>query len=251
MSWMRFSFHLALGLALAAPAAFAEDAPAPEASPTPALATPSVETPKVDYTQIQPNDIVYGSLDAPNRIIEYASLSCSHCAHFHNQELEPLLKTIIDPGEATLIYRHYPLNEPALRAAQLVNCAPEELKKKFLKVLFKTQDNWAYTSDFVGALRTIAKLGGVDGPAFDACMKNSEVEDAVVNSRKTGAAAFMVQSTPTIIVNGALFTGPRSTEGFRDFFRQTGGKQGESSGQSAPQEASDNPPAPATDAENE
>lgn len=213
---------LATPLPVMAETASPKDSAIENAKDTPGITETANPETAVDYKKIQNNDIVIGQRTTPNTIIEYASLSCSHCAKFHIQAFPPILTDIIETGEAALVFRHYPLNEPALRAAMLVDCATGEQQATFIKVLFKTQDNWAYTQDFTGALRTIAKLGGIEEERFNQCLEDKTLEDAVINSRKIGAQEFHVQSTPTFIVNGVLYTGPRTVEGFRDFFRQTG-----------------------------
>lgn len=231
---MKRLLSLTVSIALFGSAAIAEDAATASAAAEAAQkqageaaaeataeASPRAMAP--DYKQVQPGDIVYGDTEAPNTIIEYASLSCSHCAEFSQKVMPKIVPALIDTGEAKLIYRHYPLNEPALKAAMMVECAEPEQQKKYIKLLFKTQDKWAFTRDFEGALRTVAKLGGMSGERFDACMEDTALESTIIASRKIGSETFKVQSTPGIIVNGVTYNGPRTVEGFRQFFRTTGG----------------------------
>ena len=72
------------------------------------------------------DDRILGKPDAPITIVEYASLTCPHCAHFANDVLPELKKKWIDTGKAKLVLRDFPLDEPALRAAMIARCAPPE-----------------------------------------------------------------------------------------------------------------------------
>lgn len=162
------------------------------------------------------DDIVIGKADAPVTIIDYSSLSCPHCAHFHNDVLPKLKKELLDTGKAKLVFRHFPLNEPALRAAQLVNCADATQRVAFLSVLFEKQGDWAFTEDFLKQLKPLAALGGVDSAAFDSCMADASGEARILEVRKAAAEAGHVNSTPSFVINGVLMQGTPTIENFRE-----------------------------------
>ena len=147
-------------------------------------------------------DRVLGKTDAPITIIEYASLTCPHCAEFHNTVLPELKKQYVDTGKVKFIYRDFPLDQLALRAAMLARCAPEERYFAFVEVLFKNQQSWAAASDPMAALSRIGRLGGVPAEKIESCLNDKALADAVLESRMTGAKDFDVKSTPTILVNG-------------------------------------------------
>lgn len=151
----------------------------------------------------QPGDIVYGKADAPVTIIDYSSLSCPHCAAFHQQILPDVKKQLIDTGKAKLVFRHFPLNEPALRAAQLVECAGGEKRKEFLDTLFSMQSNWAFNqTGFRKDLASIAAQGGIDSAAFESCLNDKESEDALLQVRQAATSKGGVNSTPSFFVAG-------------------------------------------------
>jgi len=159
-------------------------------------------------------DHVLGKADAPITIIEYASLTCPHCAEF-NKEILPELKTkYVETGKAKLIYRDFPLDQWALRASLLARCAPADKYFGFVDVLFQNQVTWATAKDPMAALERIGKLGGVSSEQFNACMKDGALQDAVIAQRLQGQKEFDVEGTPTIIVNGKKIENPRS---FADF----------------------------------
>jgi hypothetical protein len=87
----------------------------------------------------EPSEQTLGDPDAPVTIIEYASLTCPHCAQFHNEVLPDLKERYIETGKVQLIYRDFPLDERALMAAALAHCAGPDRYFGFLDVLFETQ----------------------------------------------------------------------------------------------------------------
>ncbi|NDF11862.1 MAG: hypothetical protein EB060_03475 [Proteobacteria bacterium] len=155
--------------------------------------------------KVQPTDVVIGKPDAAVTIIEYASFSCIHCAHFYNDVFPTIKEKYIDTGKVKLVFRNYPLNEPALRASQLVRCIDKDKKEGHIKTLFKTIEKWAFEKDFLEKLRSIAKIGGMTDKDFDACMKNKDVENSILAEQLIATKKLNIQSTPTFYVNGNLF----------------------------------------------
>ncbi len=167
-------------------------------------------------TEAQDLDIVYGDEDAPVTIIEYASLSCSHCANFHKTVMPSLKKKYFDTGKAKLIYRHYPLNPPALRAAQIVECVDTlEKKHKFVDALFKSQSEWAYKNsekDFLDKIKLLADIGGISSERFDACTSDKDLEDKVLAGQLKAGQELQVSSTPSVFINSEKFVGAKTVE---------------------------------------
>ena len=163
--------------------------------------------------QILPGDRVLGSTNAQLLIVEYASLSCSHCRDFHVATLPGVIEKYVSTNKVAVIFRHYPLNEPALRGAMVANCAGDKFYD-FLKVLFKTQENWAFTSNPTAALKTLAGVGGMSGQQFDACIADKKQEEAILASVQQAAEKLKVESTPTLFVGDERVDGYRSLEDF-------------------------------------
>ena len=155
-------------------------------------------------------DMSLGDENAPVTIIEYASMTCSHCADFAINTYPELKKRYVDTGKAKLIFRDFPLDQWALRAAMLARCAPADRYFSFLDVLFQNQVTWATAKDQMAALERIAKLGGLSHDQFAACMANKSLEDAILAESLRGQNEFAVNSTPTIIVNGKKIDNPQS-----------------------------------------
>tara|TARA_B100000519_G_C14141118_1_gene389867 strand:+ start:175 stop:771 length:597 start_codon:yes stop_codon:yes gene_type:complete len=157
---------------------------------------------------------VMGDENAPVTMIEYASLTCPHCASFHNEVLPEIKEKLIDTGKLKLIYRDYPLDGVALRAAAIAQCAGEDRYFGVLGMLFKSQMTWARSQDPVASIKEVVRFAGMTGDAVDACIADQELIDGIVGSRMTGEQEFNVSSTPSFILDGDLIEGSREAELF-------------------------------------
>ena len=165
--------------------------------------------------QITKDDRILGSLEAPITIVEYASLTCPHCAHFANDVLPEIKKEWIDTGKAKLVLRDFPLDEPALRAAMITRCAPPNRYYAFADTFFAAQEKWVRSSDYREALARLAKLGGMGQEEFDACLANTALENKIVEGRLKASQELNVDSTPTFFVNGSKLAGAPTAEEFQ------------------------------------
>ena len=163
---------------------------------------------------VQPGDRVLGKTDAPITIIEYASLTCPHCAHFSVDVLPKIKEKWIDTGKAKLVLRDFPLDEPAMRAEMVARCAPPDRFYPLADTFFAQQEQWATTRDYRAALEKLAKLGGVSNKEFAACISDKKLEDQVAQSRLTAAQQLGVDATPTFFINGKKFDGAPTVEAF-------------------------------------
>lgn len=164
---------------------------------------------KAALLQPRPGDHVMGAENAPVTVVEYASLSCSHCADFHTGTFPALQQKYIDTGKVRFIYRHYPFNAPALRGAMVAECSGDDFFK-FLKVLFNTQPKWAYTGDYQNALKSLAGVGGMSAETFDACMQNQELEQQLTQKMQWGSQFLNIESTPSFAVGNRVISGNRN-----------------------------------------
>jgi protein-disulfide isomerase len=165
----------------------------------------------------KPSDIILGDSNALVTIVEYSSLSCPHCAHFHEKVLPQLEKEFITTGKAKLVIRHFPLNEPALRAAEIVECAGKNglERSNFVKVFFNLQAQWAFGETFLNDLKQIALVGGIDSAAFDSCAADKAIETRILAMRQDGEKVLGVNSTPSFFVNGVKLEGAPTIEALR------------------------------------
>jgi protein-disulfide isomerase len=151
--------------------------------------------------------IVIGNPNAPITIIEYASMTCPHCAHFATTTLPKLKEAWVDTGKARLIFREFPFDRPALMASVLARCAGPERAMGFIEVLFQEQRTWATSPDPAAALAQIGKLGGVGQEQYDACLADKALAQSIVQTRLDGEKTYGIDSTPTFIVNGKKLEG--------------------------------------------
>jgi protein-disulfide isomerase len=160
----------------------------------------------------EPQEHALGDPQAPVTIIEYASLTCPHCAQFHTAVLPELKERYIATGKVRLIYRDFPLDERALMAAALAHCAGPDRYFGFLDVLFETQSSWARANDYIAALKRLGKLGGMSDEQMDQCLADQELTDGILQTRLEGQNEHQVSSTPTLVINGEVYPGARSSE---------------------------------------
>ena len=164
---------------------------------------------------------VLGDPDAPIEIVEYSSLTCTHCRHFHIEILPELKKNYLDTGRAKLVYRDFPFDQLGLMAAILARCAPPPRYFQFLDVLFQNQEKWSRDADPVKALARIGTLGGLSESDFRACAENRTIVDGVLQTRLEAGNRYQVNSTPTFIINGEKrIVGSQPYKVFDDLLRK-------------------------------
>lgn len=157
-----------------------------------------------------------GKDDAPVTIIEYASMTCPHCATFHEDVLPGIQEKYIDTGKARLLFREFPFDPRAMAAFMLARCAPDGMYFPMIDVLFKQQTKWVRAKDPVPPLQNIAKLAGFTQESFETCLKNQKVLDSVMSVQKKAAKDYGVTATPTFFINGTKFTGNHTVEGMSE-----------------------------------
>ncbi len=152
-------------------------------------------------------EYIIGKPDAPITIVEYASLTCPHCARFHTNTLPKLIEKYIDPGKVRLVYRDFPLDRYALQGSMMARCAGPERYLGFIDAMFMTQDAWARSDNPTLALARIGLNGGMPQKAFEACMRNKEIETKILAQRVKGQEKFSINSTPSFIIDGRTHAG--------------------------------------------
>jgi protein-disulfide isomerase len=162
----------------------------------------------------EPQEQALGDPNAPVTIIEYASLTCPHCAHFHKDVLPQLKERYIATGKVRLIYRDFPLDQRALAGSILAHCAGPERYFGFLDVLFQTQGSWAGADDYLAALKRIGKLGGLTDAQMEACFADQDLTNRILQSRLDAQSQHDVSSTPTFIIGGKAYAGARDIDEF-------------------------------------
>ena len=156
-------------------------------------------------------EMTMGAENAPVTIIEYASMTCPHCAHFHETTLPELKKRYIDTGKVRFIFREFPFDPLAAGAFMLARCTDKDKYFPLIDALFSQQNKWAVQQP-IEPLFAVAKQAGYTKESFEACLANQDVLKGIEWVRNRGAEKFGVDSTPTFFVNGTKHKGALSID---------------------------------------
>lgn len=157
-------------------------------------------------------DIVQGPADAKVTIVEYASLTCPHCAAFHRDTYPALKSRYIDTGKVRYILREFPLDPLATAGSMLARCDGESKYYPIVDLLFQQQRAWAAADKPLDALRQMMRQAGFSQEKFDSCLKDQKLYDAVNAVKNRGIETFKVDSTPTFFINGQRHPGNMSID---------------------------------------
>jgi protein-disulfide isomerase len=164
----------------------------------------------VDVTELMKpsklGDIAIGQENAPVTIVEYASMTCSHCAYFFRDVLPKIKERYVDTGKVRFILREFPLDPLAAGAFMLARCAGNDKYYPLVETLFQQFEKWVVQNP-IPPLLGIAKQAGFTQQSFEACLQNQTLLDGIDEVRKRGSQAFKIESTPTFFVNGERIVG--------------------------------------------
>jgi protein-disulfide isomerase len=158
-------------------------------------------------------DMAIGSADAPVTIVEYASMSCPHCAAFHENVFPMLQSKYVDAGKVRFVFREFPLDIKAAAASMLARCVGGDDAAKYfatVELLFKQQEQLMEQTTVT--LQLIGKQGGMSEQAVEACEKNQALLDKLTADQSFAYRELKVNSTPTFFINGEMVKGAMSFE---------------------------------------
>jgi protein-disulfide isomerase len=159
-------------------------------------------------------EMVLGSETAPNVIVEYASMTCPHCAQFQTQVFPEVKTKYIDAGKVRYIFREFPLDGLALAASMLARCSGDKYFP-MIDALFQTQATWAVPGpEGKEKLFQVARQAGISREDFDKCLADKDLFNKIVLVRTRGNEEFQVDSTPSFFVNGKRLRGEHNIEDF-------------------------------------
>ncbi len=156
-------------------------------------------------------DIVEGAASAPATIVEYASMTCSHCAAFHEDVWPALKAKYVDTGKVKFILREFPLDSLAIAAFMAARCAGPDKRDALIDRLFALQEDWAFRDAPLERLRRATGLSPAD---FLACVRDKALFDGINATRDSAAERFGLDSTPTFFVNGHTLEGEPALPAF-------------------------------------
>ncbi len=166
---------------------------------------------------LRPDDMTLGSPTAKVVVVEYASLSCPHCARFHSTVFPALRKKYIDTGKVQFVYREFITSpaEIAVPATMLARCAGKDRYFRVVDRVFATQNEMYDDGTVAGVhriLRREAAALGIDGAAYDACMRDEAAFTALKARLERASDEDKVEGTPTFDVNGKRIEPPLGKE---------------------------------------
>lgn len=175
---------------------------------------PSGKVRKVKLVSKPLPEMGMGSPKAPVTIINYSSLTCGHCAQFHTAVLPKIEEKYIKPGYVRIIFRDFPGDQISINAHRLAWCKGEMKYLDFVKLLYSTQEKWLSATDPIAALKSIALQNGITAEQYEACLKDQELLDKIIQLRLEGQKKYNITATPTIIINAKIYPHALSFEEF-------------------------------------
>jgi len=160
-------------------------------------------------------DLALGPDDAKVTVVEYASMTCGHCAHFTTDIWPEFKKKYVDTGKVRYVFREFPLDNLAAAASMLARCTGGDKAFPLIEVLFEKQKEWAFgEGNPVPRLFEIAKQAGFTQESFDKCLTDQKLLDDITAGRTRASDVFGVSATPTFYINGKKLDGAPSMEKF-------------------------------------
>ena len=171
------------------------------------------------YANDKSTGLGIGSIEAKVTIKVFSSLTCPHCAHFHEKIYKSLKEEFIDTGKVRFEHHGFPLDLAALNAEKILRCVKNSDKSfQFLSEIYKKQNKWAVGSDINVINESIKKIGldfGLSNIKMDNCLKNESVQDQILNERIEAQKKYKIQSTPTIYINKKKYDGEYKYKQFK------------------------------------
>jgi len=163
------------------------------------------------------DDFIIGVENAPITIIEYSSLSCSHCASFHNDTLADIKKEYVDTEKVRFVFRDFPFNYPALLGSMVLRCIPEDVRYDYMNALFQLQPTWVSGNNdkTIQELYKIMQSGGMKKEEFSSCISNKDLEEEILQGVINAQNEYNIRSTPSFLINGILVEGNKTIKEFR------------------------------------
>jgi protein-disulfide isomerase len=160
------------------------------------------------------DEMSLGNPDAKVTVIEYASMTCPHCAAFHRDTFKALKEAYIDTGKVHFIFREFPLDQLAFAASRVARCGGKDRFFPFLSMLFARQSEWASASEPAEELAKMARFAGISRQKFEACLADKVLGDKILSYRLEAVEKYKVNSTPSFVINGTTHAGALSIEEF-------------------------------------
>ena len=165
-----------------------------------------------------------GSPDAKVTVKVFSSLTCPHCANFHEVIFDKLKDEYIDKGLVRFEHHAFPLDLAALNAEVVVRCQTNNNSRfRLLGEIYKKQKFWAVGSDINKINNLIKKIGldfDLTENKMDECLKNSDAQDEILNQRIEAQKKYKIDATPTIFINEKKYSSKVDYKSFKKFIEK-------------------------------
>ena len=160
---------------------------------------------------IKPTDRIHGSPNAPITIVEYAYMTCIHCARFQREVMPQLVHDYVDTGKVKIVFRDFPLDGAARLGSALALCVPPDKYFSFLDLLFLNQKTWladlnnderVSADEVVEGLVQMGRFAGFSREKVESCIGDQSVLAYIDQTQADAQAKYGVNSTPTFFING-------------------------------------------------
>jgi protein-disulfide isomerase len=191
-------------------------APAPSSLLAPAP-TPVAATPTVTLADQREAERSLGDRAAKVTVLEFFSLTCTHCAAFARETMPDVEKDLITPGKVRFVYHDFPLDQVALTAAMVARSLPAAQYYPFVTALFASQDRWAFARG-INTTEEIWKLAALAGMAranFDKAVGDTDLRNWILQQQQADQDHWKIDATPSFVINGQKYSGEMSYEAFR------------------------------------
>jgi protein-disulfide isomerase len=158
-----------------------------------------------------------GEANAKTTVIEFFSLTCSHCAAFAVETMPKVKNSLIASGKVRWVFHDYPLDQIALTAAQIARYLPVDRYNPFVDALLATQDRWAFARDanHTEELWKTAGLAGMSRATFDKAVADDDLKTWILKQQQADQDKWKIDSTPSFVINGTKYAGEMSFDAFR------------------------------------
>jgi protein-disulfide isomerase len=146
------------------------------------------------------HEFVMGNAKAPVTVIEYVSLTCPHCAHFHTETFPQVKKAYVDTGKVRFLVRDFPLDSLAMAGAVVARCVPADKGYRLFDLLMKNQESWVSDQKPIEPLRRHAKDAGIAESEVDACLQNRALVTALAEQRQKSGETYNIEATPSFFI---------------------------------------------------
>jgi len=149
------------------------------------------------------DSMTMGKADAPVKMEEYASVTCSHCGRFHTEVFPAFKAKYIDTGKVHYTFNEFLTDPPAVAVAGFLTarCAGKDKYFSVIDALFRSQEEMYRTQDPRGTLLKVAQSAGMTEAQFNACVNDDKALKAI-EARVKAAQDRGISSTPSFFING-------------------------------------------------